>query len=505
MSEGMMIKKGGKLFETKWVYDDELEQGSYVETEITDRAYKKMWELYTLDEGVTLRDVLLLTKEHIEIFDLVIGNWCEELVDEGLVDPVPEFEKGDWSVLEKLELYWHFEEDHDDGTFSGLEFPSFHGTGYKTEDSQAVNLAVEFTPVYELVDVPLVLRPLAWIAPGHEETMACHYANETVPTREREVKYTLGDILYGIYWELSFCGSPVQRAAAKDHLDEVIAESKVLMTLSDEELDKACESGEVRELDVEIDPVEGDEDPTAEITPPSKRYLSFKTEIPKPDDYPDPTDTECADADIPSVDIDKLASESDAEIPPAAMATFTDEQFAEKMLAVAAEYLGVSRASDIDQVAKFLNLFGLPTKLNGAWVPFCAAGISYAAAKAYCDLSGIAYTEQNSIAVFRKVLPTIRERWFLPSPSCLAIRDYARSKKRWLQAKYSTSVKPGFLIEYNWEGGSTPHHVGTVVKAGTQVVNTIEFNTSAANNSNGGTVSKRTRNYNSVVGYVRTH
>ncbi|MFW9327074.1 CHAP domain-containing protein, partial [Glaesserella parasuis] len=83
----------------------------------------------------------------------------------------------------------------------------------------------------------------------------------------------------------------------------------------------------------------------------------------------------------------------------------------------------------------------------------------------------------------------------------------ALSKGNWVDKAHvsAADIKPGWLVLYNFEGGSTPHHVGIVEKALAGEVHTIEFNTSSTDNRNGGAVSRRVRGYGSVLGYVKTH
>lgn len=214
-----------------------------------------------------------------------------------------------------------------------------------------------------------------------------------------------------------------------------------------------------------------------------------------------PADDELDDSDIPVVDVDELAGESDVELPPDALAIPTAGEFIAEYLKVAAQYIGVSRKTNLPQVAKFLAIFNLPTKMDGKWVPFCAAGASYAAAKSWCNLNGIPYNAENSVQVFKKVLPSLKAAFFLPSPSCYQIRDNAKSRGTWT-AKDS-DAKSGYLVEFNFAGGSFPKHVGIVEKPSPASLGTIEFNTSDADNINGGSVARRKRGYGPVLGYVK--
>lgn len=185
-------------------------------------------------------------------------------------------------------------------------------------------------------------------------------------------------------------------------------------------------------------------------------------------------------------------------------ATGSIVDFGAEVIKVAATYIGVSRDTNLPQIAKFLALFNLPTKQNNKWVPFCASGISYAACKTYCNLNKILYTADNSVSVFKSVIPAIKEKYFLPNASCGFIMQDAQRRGSWIDKKdmHISNIKPGYLVLYSWTGKDWPDHIGIVIKA-EGMLHTLEFNTSSTNNINGGCVNWRTRSYNQVRGFVK--
>ncbi len=63
-------------------------------------------------------------------------------------------------------------------------------------------------------------------------------------------------------------------------------------------------------------------------------------------------------------------------------------------------------------------------------------------------------------------------------------------------------VEPGDAVCFDWDGDNIPDHVGLVRSIGKKgAFGTIEGNTSAGNNSNGGEVQHRDRNLNDVATY----
>ena len=228
--EGLRIKKGGKLAQTRWVYDEEKDAGSYVERDVTEQAVTRLFEPCVIEDGVTLRDIFLLLNTELDIFDTIIRNWCKEIVTEGLNREKSEKK----SEVEYLELYWHIfkDKDYDTGKscLGGYIFPSFHGVGYMAEEDQYEHdtlmlrkgerqgYGVSFTPASDLMDLPVKL--LEEITLYNEEDW------KETPQKFELGEYSLGHVLYGIIWELSFHGGPAQRDEAAKEIFERVDEIK---------------------------------------------------------------------------------------------------------------------------------------------------------------------------------------------------------------------------------------------------------------------------------------
>jgi hypothetical protein len=151
------------------------------------------------------------------VYEAVIGNWVADLVDEGLNKPLStDFVKD----LDYLELYWRWEEDNDERTISGYHFPSFRGKCLRP-DAEFANIGIELTAANELMPYEVRLRKTVTISAGHKETMKALKRGDPAPARERRCTYTLGQILYGIIWEMSFFGGPIERGAFTDRLRDV--------------------------------------------------------------------------------------------------------------------------------------------------------------------------------------------------------------------------------------------------------------------------------------------
>jgi hypothetical protein len=172
----------------------------------------------------------------------------------------------------------------------------------------------------------------------------------------------------------------------------------------------------------------------------------------------------------------------------------------------------VTRQSNPGQIQKFVGLFDYRSEKTA----FCAMGIAYAMAKAYCDLTPekIPYTRRNDIRTFKTVLPLISKYYFAPSASCLFMMNEAKKRRAtqrggWI-AKGTRTPKRGWLVLFDWKnrGDGIPDHIGIVNGVGTRgVLYTVEFNTSVASGSqrDGGAVAEKVRGMSDVLGFIRTY
>lgn len=228
--EKLVLKKDGKLIETKWFYNKEKDEGSYIDSDVTDKGFFHLEDECTLDSDVTLKDVFLLLNTELDLYDSVVRNWCKELVTEGLSGSP----KKD-SDIDYLELYYHLEYsrfDKDD-TFSllGLKRPDFHGIGKVLEEDQdfckkgeRIPYSLSFQSTTTLIDLPLKLKHSVEV---YEDDFSKKSVNPA-PTLIKfdHIPFTLFDILYGIVWELSFYGPPERRDEKGQEILNIVKDIK---------------------------------------------------------------------------------------------------------------------------------------------------------------------------------------------------------------------------------------------------------------------------------------
>jgi hypothetical protein len=185
-------------------------------------------------------------------------------------------------------------------------------------------------------------------------------------------------------------------------------------------------------------------------------------------------------------------------------------------LKIAKEYagMGVSRSEPPTptKVKAFLSLYGLPFRYTdtGTFVPYCAAGVGYAAARAHDRLSRGRDLGDDYVQL-RDSLPDVTRDYCKTHPSTNAMiqsaraRTHANGEAFW--ASPNERPQQGWLVFFNWSGGQKAQHVGivdSIVSEG-RVLKTVEFNTSRDDPSNGGRVEPKTRSVRYVIGYIRTY
>ncbi len=180
----------------------------------------------------------------------------------------------------------------------------------------------------------------------------------------------------------------------------------------------------------------------------------------------------------------------------------------ESLLAAASSQLENSRATTPEEIKSYLELFGInPLDSNGRILAFCAAGISWAACKAYCDMQPQPrpYDSHNQESVFKDTLADIRHYFFSPHCSCETMVSQNKAAGRWVDPK--DKPQRGWLVLYTWDRDGHANHVGVIESVKEPDIHTIEFNTSETvdNQTNGGVVARKRRPMNDqVLGYVRT-
>lgn len=206
----VVLRKGGKLSLLR-PHQNIKSRGRNV----TSLAHLFLFDDCEIEAGVTLKDVFLLIRANIRQFDPILGNGCKDIVAEALSRRPRSKDSGD---IEYLELYKTLhagkKESH------GLSRPDFHGIGFKlrkdrvdsfgnllSKKGERIRWAISLTPTYKLAPLPVRLNTCLRVVDNNFKSK-----NWGKSLGEYGgITYTLGELLHGITWELTYHGPPAKR------------------------------------------------------------------------------------------------------------------------------------------------------------------------------------------------------------------------------------------------------------------------------------------------------
>ena len=172
-------------------------------------------------QGFTLRDLVCIcinSSIPMKVLnDILRCRYIEDYWKE-----INEKSFGNPSNIDYLELYWLGNKSSDD--LQDCDFWGFHGVGKEGVISEDVekycNLtnkqkkeyreayAVEFSKLYTIADLPIKIKnKLKVNCLGFKKNKSCAKTLDYTPS------ITLVGLLYAVFYELSFCGSPKERDA----------------------------------------------------------------------------------------------------------------------------------------------------------------------------------------------------------------------------------------------------------------------------------------------------
>jgi hypothetical protein len=200
----LILKKGGKLIRSYI-----QESGKKKLEDVSKISHECLFENCTLDKDIKLKDIFLLMKMNINKYDKLIGNWCKKIVINGLSKTYKINRKKD--KMDYLVLQFNLEQDFEDNeeycSTNGLAFPHFFGIEIAKKDFEngkkgdiKESYAIEFSPPYELASYNVKLNDKVYINKNSW--------GKPPDITLKNPTYTLGQILYGVIWELSYFGSP---------------------------------------------------------------------------------------------------------------------------------------------------------------------------------------------------------------------------------------------------------------------------------------------------------
>jgi hypothetical protein len=242
----LRLTADGKLLQKEWVYDRDAGVGSYVINDKSNNLYDYLDKLVEVEAGFTLDQLFALVETDHEIHNIVMRDcWIKPFINEwkkihanGYVAPVHEYSPNE---IEYLELSWHAELDgKGKGAYLwGTDRPQFDGQGWELRDDKPedwggykkgtrISYGLDFAELSTLLHLPIVIREELKVYEDLVDTNARFVMggseNEVRVVFECKKKYTLKDVISGVFWELSFHGAPEDVVEQRAVLEERIAD-----------------------------------------------------------------------------------------------------------------------------------------------------------------------------------------------------------------------------------------------------------------------------------------
>lgn len=231
--QDLILRPGPVLIARTWETDGKHEDGRWDELDVTDRAHERIFEFITMDAAVTVGDIFRLLDASPLLQQVFRRDFAEELCAEARKGPVTAAKAGNDSSahepIEYLELYQQWSFDTSTSVYGPTQRLHLHGIGFELqEDSEEhhrkkgerVRWSVSLTPLRELLPLRLLVNPEVQVA--EDDLNAKAYGDEISRVRHPDV--TLGQVVHGVLWELSFHGAPEMQSDVMEELKNRVAE-----------------------------------------------------------------------------------------------------------------------------------------------------------------------------------------------------------------------------------------------------------------------------------------
>ena len=205
--------------------------GRLNEVDVTRRAHEFLFEFITIQVGTTLSDVFRLMEASPLLQKFYRQDFAEELCAEarkGALDVAAQDPASDESI-EFLELYQHWGLDSSTNEYSGTQRLNLHGMGpvlskdaprEGRKEGERIEWSVSLTPLRELLALPITVNSEVRIT--EDDANAKAHMREI--RRGRHPDITLGQVIHGLLWELSFHGGPQEQQEVSEGLKRQLEE-----------------------------------------------------------------------------------------------------------------------------------------------------------------------------------------------------------------------------------------------------------------------------------------
>lgn len=215
----LTLAHGPRLTRRDSEYGESHAEGVY--DDVTDQASRHLFSTVALAPEVTLRDILLLLDVDPLLQEVFARDWAKELLAEmmsGHTPSAPSIEY-DPEGIKYLELCQVWSQDSFSGKLKPIHRLDFHGVGFVLRADvvrdgcidyragERIKWSLSFTSPLKILHLPVRLNPEVILREGNMDSV--NYGKEIGHMRNPGV--TLGQVIHGVLWELSFHGSPASR------------------------------------------------------------------------------------------------------------------------------------------------------------------------------------------------------------------------------------------------------------------------------------------------------
>jgi len=231
--QDLTLRPGPALIARRWETDGQHEDGWWHESDLTDCAHERLFDFVLLDEAVTVGDIFRLLDANPLLQQVFRRDFAEDLCAEARKGPVaaaqPDRDSSVDERMEYLELYQQWSLDTGTQVYGPTQRLHLHGVGFELQQDcpehgrkrgERVQWSVSLTPLRELLSLPLRVNPEVAVMEDDLNTKA--YGN--VIGRVRHPDVTLGQVIQGLLWELSFHGGPESQQAVAQELKGLMAQ-----------------------------------------------------------------------------------------------------------------------------------------------------------------------------------------------------------------------------------------------------------------------------------------
>jgi hypothetical protein len=204
-----------------------------IRSDVTAQAHEFLFDSVALCDGVTLCDIFRLLEACPELQAVMRRNYCAELLAEAQKGVSPEYQAGYApEAIEYLELYQQWHLNSLTREYQPNHRLNLHGVGYALREpmneahgmvypvGHRIQWGVSTSNVRELLSLPLRLNSSVQIC--EDDLDARQFGQEIEKVSMCHV--SLGQILHGVLWELSWHGSPADQLKLTEELKAQVAE-----------------------------------------------------------------------------------------------------------------------------------------------------------------------------------------------------------------------------------------------------------------------------------------